>query len=193
MPKTRSTRARIRRLASLLVAGAGAVLGGCSNSGSYTLRWQFADQFESGDCGRVGVSGIQIAATRSDGSQSTIAVPCALGFYDGSLDQGSWTLSLVALDASGKPKEPAPGCQPTVPPGTTVLRGQTASPVEIHAGEQAAPIQPVFLPPLPQCCDGVDNDRDGRVDLDDSDCADDPNGTAECLPTDGVLCPDTSL
>ena len=136
--------------------------------------------FQTGDCGLAGVSGIGIAATRSDAAQSTTAVPCALGFYDGSLDEGSWTLALVALDASGQPKEP---------PGSGLLRGQTASPVEIHTGEQAAPIPPIVLPPLPQCRDGVDNDLDGRVDLDDPDCAGNPDGPAECVPADGVVCP----
>jgi hypothetical protein len=185
--------------------GAGVFAGGCSNSGSYTLKWQFnekvasdpTDSFKPGDCGRVGVSGIGIAATRSDGKQSSIAVPCGLGFYDGSLDAGSWTLALVALDASGQPKVPIANEPPNEPP---LLRGQTAdnSPVEIHAGEQAAPIPSVFLPPLQQCQDGVDNDLDGRVDLDDPDCVNpdgtpNPTGPAECVPADGVSCPDTSL
>ncbi len=192
---SRFGRTRIRRLASrLLTAGVGvfALAGGCSNSGSYTLKWQFATAgFMPGDCGRVGVSGIGIAATRSDGSQSSIAVPCGLGFYGGSLDAGSWTLALVALDATGNPKEP-------LSTGTNLLRGQTASPVEIHTGEQAASIPAVLLPPLPQCRDGVDNDLDGRVDLDDPDCLNpdgtpNPTGPAECVPADGVPCPDTSL
>ncbi len=178
-------RALIHGLAlCLLGAGVGAGSGGCSNNGSYTLSWQFAAEFKSGDCGRVGVSAIGIAATRSDGAQDARAVPCALGFYDGSLDQGSWTLALVALDASGTPKEP---------PGSGLLRGQTASPVEIHSGDHAAPIPPVTLPPLPQCRDGVDNDLDGRVDLDDLDCAGNPEGAAECVAADGVPCPDTTL
>jgi hypothetical protein len=180
-------RSRIRTLGFCLV-GAAAMAGGCSNNGSYRVEWQFRNpplQFQTGDCGLAGVSGIGIAATRSDGAQSAIAVPCALGFYDGSLDQGSWTtLALVALDASGQVKEP---------PDSGRLRGQTTSPVEIHAGEKAAPIPPILLPPLPQCRDGVDNDLDGRVDLDDPDCAGYREGAAECVPADGVPCPDTTL
>jgi hypothetical protein len=184
-----SGRTRIRRLASRLLTvgvGVGVLAGGCSNSGSYTLSWRFADTFQTGDCGRVGVTGIGIAATRSDGAQSSIAVPCGLGFYDGSLDAGSWTLALVALDATGNPKEP-------LSTGTNLLRGQTASPVEIHTGEQAADIPSVLLPPLPQCRDGVDNDLDGRVDLDDLDCARDPlggNRLSECGASDGASCYD---
>ena len=37
----------------------------------------------------------------------------------------------------------------------------------------------VTFRPLPACMDGVDNDGDGRVDLDDPDCADDPYGKHE--------------
>ena len=33
--------------------------------------------------------------------------------------------------------------------------------------------------PRAACSDGVDNDRDGRVDLDDPDCQNDPRGTTE--------------
>ena len=161
---------------------ASALGGGCSKSGSYRVDWQFADSFKSGDCGRVGVGGIRISATRADGSLGDArAVPCGPGFYEGSLDQGSWTLSLVALDVEGQVKEQEAN--------TGNLTGMTGS-VEIQTGEMAAPIPPVFLPPLPQCRDGVDNDRDGRVDLDDADCANNREGPTECGTTDGASCND---
>jgi hypothetical protein len=176
-------RARTHGLALCLLV-ASAVLGGCNNNGSYEVRWQFADSFVAGDCGRVGVQGIAITATKSGGSQAAVSVPCALGFYDGSLEEGTWTLALVALDASGQVKEQRPG--------STLLSSQAAGPVEIRAGEHAAAIPPVTLMPLPQCRDGVDNDLDGRVDLDDADCnnADGPNpdGPTECGATDGPSC-----
>jgi hypothetical protein len=35
----------------------------------------------------------------------------------------------------------------------------------------------VVLTPLPACADGIDNDCDGRVDLDDPSCQDDPRGS----------------
>jgi hypothetical protein len=38
---------------------------------------------------------------------------------------------------------------------------------------------PFTFPTLPACMDGVDNDGDGRVDLDDPDCANNPYGTHE--------------
>lgn len=186
-------RARIGGLGfHILAAGAllagGALSGGCSKTGSYRIDWQFADTslptnapFQSGDCGRVGVGGIRITAS-SGGSQDVRAVPCGPGFYEGSLDPGSWTLTLVALDAAGQVKEQEPG--------TGKLTGMGS--VEIQTGDMAPAIPSVFLPPLPQCRDGVDNDRDGRVDLDDADCSD-ANGLnreldAECGATDGPSC-----
>jgi hypothetical protein len=33
-----------------------------------------------------------------------------------------------------------------------------------------------------ECMDGIDNDGDGRADLDDPDCAGDPAGTQEATP-----------
>ena len=179
--KTGSSRTLHLPLAVGVLLAASALGGGCSKSGSYRVDWQFADNFQSGDCGRVGVGGVRITAS-SGGSLDVRAVPCGPGFYEGSLDPGSWTLTLVALDAAGQVKDPDAG--------TTYLNGQVASPVEIHTGEMAAATPPVFLPPLPQCRDGVDNDRDGRVDLDDADCANNRDGPTECGATDGASCHD---
>ena len=184
-----AARARIHGLVlCLLGAGASAMTGGCNNNGSYRINWEFTpplehgtSSFQPGDCGRVGVQGIAITATKSDNSQSLVSVPCGLGFYDGSLPEGSWTLGLVALDANGQDKEPG---------DTGLLRGHTdmASPVEIQAGKHAAPIPVVTLTPQPQCRDGVDNDLDGRVDLDDPDCAGNPDLPTECGATDSPSC-----
>jgi hypothetical protein len=182
-------RARIGGLGLCLLA-ASTLAGGCSKTGSYRVDWQFADTalptkgpFQSGDCGRVGVGAIRITAS-SGGSDDVRAVPCGTGFYEGTLDPGSWTLTLVALDGAGQIKEQEPG--------TGNLTGTGL--VEVQTGEMAPAIPPVFLPPLPQCRDGVDNDRDGRVDLDDADCRD-ANGPnreldAECGVTDGASCHD---
>ena len=61
------------------------------------------------------------------------------------------------------------GGQPLVPTATAVI-----------AEGPTVPLDPeiVDLTPRPACEDGVDNDRDGRVDLDDSGCAP-SNGAAE--------------
>ena len=39
-----------------------------------------------------------------------------------------------------------------------------------------------FATRRPECKDGIDNDGDGRVDLDDSECGGDPTGGSECTP-----------
>ena len=97
-----------------------------------------------------------------------MSVPCGLGFYDGSLGAGSWTLALVALDATGQAKEPAATGLSARPDGY----GEPGR----DPGRRARRADPgVTLTPLPQCRDGVDNDLDGRVDLDDPDCAGNPD------------------
>ena len=145
-----AARARIHGLVlCLLGAGASATTGGCNNNGSLPdqlgvhvpRRLAARRSFQPGDCGRVGRSGHRDHRDESGrfGSR-VVSVPCGLGFYDGSLAAGSWTLELVALDAIGQDKEPA---------DTGLLRGQTdmASPVEIHTGKHAAPIPVVTLTP----------------------------------------------
>jgi len=80
-----AARARIHGLVlCLLLAGASATTGGCNNNGSYRINWEFtppladgtsSSSFQPGDCGRVGVQGIAITATKSDNSQSLVSVP----------------------------------------------------------------------------------------------------------------------
>jgi hypothetical protein len=153
---------------------------GCSNSGSYRVSWAFnADgMFVVGSCGASGVSAISIAGTTPDGSTDDAIAPCAPGSFTRSLAPGTWTLNLIALDATGHVKEPAE---------TGLLRGvATVSVVE----DQLTVVDPVVvLTSLPQCRDGVDNDRDGRVDLDDPDCAGEREKMLECS-TPVQPCPD---
>jgi len=193
-----AARVRIQGLTlCLLGVGATAALGGCNNNGSYRVFWQFAipsspstSSFQPGDCARVGVAGIAITATKSGNSQAAISVPCGLGFYDGSLGEGSWTLGLVALNATGQPQTANVSTDSSMPVIVGPPSG-TTDPVEIHAGQHVVATPSVFLMPLPPCADGVDNDLDGRVDLDDPDCAGNPGGTTECGATDGPSCAKT--
>ena len=171
---------------------------GCGNDGSYEVKWTFfasvspsdgtsvVKPFTPGDCGKTGVSGIMITGTKADGSQDRPVVPCAPGTYTRSLGAGTWTLELTALDAGGHIKEPAASGLLRGPPDGAPLM------VVVTDGQVTSVQAPVLLPPLPACRDGVDNDRDGRVDLDDPDCAGDPNGPHECVPTASGPCPDTS-
>jgi hypothetical protein len=167
---------------------------GCGSDGSYTVTWAFfmsADSpsvpvFAPGDCGKVGVTAIAITATNG-GSQDRPVVACAPGGSTRSLTPGTWTLVLTALDAEGHLKDPPDsGVLPaasndTQPVMVSVTEGQTT----IVEGR-------VYLQPLPQCRDGVDNDHDGRVDLDDPDCANDRAGSYECPHTASGPCLDTT-
>jgi hypothetical protein len=170
-------------LVFFLLAGS-ATLGGCDNNGSFEVAWRFGDPavafapaidsakdggavlvFRPGSCGAAGVSSISIVATRDDGTQSSSLVPCFPGFFTRSVPAGNWTVVVVAIDAEGHVKAP----QPPFVDDHSYLNGQTTA--TVANGERSKTDQPtVFLKPLPQCGDGVDNDCDGRVDLDDPDC-----------------------
>jgi hypothetical protein len=141
---------------------------GCGSNGQYQLSWSFTGAaFQPGDCGAFGVSAISIAGTNENGGTDNPIAPCAPGTFTRKLSAGTWTLVLTALDASGQVKAPAPSDR---------LRGQTTVPVE---DDHLADAGTVTLPPLPQCDDGVDNDHDGRVDLDDADCLGNPENPIE--------------
>ena len=138
---------------------------GCASEGSYQVRWAFTDPavvgFQPGDCGKHGVSAIAIAGTRDDGKLDNPEAACAPGVFTHRLPTGTWTLALAALDATGHPSTAA----------TDYLHGTitlTVAEDQLAGSDQ----EPVVLPPLPACQDGVDNDCDGRVDLDDPGCAD---------------------
>jgi hypothetical protein len=52
----------------------------------------------------------------------------------------------------------------------------TATVVKDTTPEMALPVE---LAPRPECSDGIDNDNDGRIDMDDGDCAGDSNTATE--------------
>ena len=114
-----------------------------------------------------------------------MVVSCGPGTFTGKLSQGTWTLALTSLDAEGNEKEPA---------ASGLLRGAVQTPFDVKDGELTVVADRVVLQPLPECRDGVDNDHDGRVDLDDPDCAGNPEGTAECVAVadGGPACPDST-
>jgi hypothetical protein len=153
----------------LVLLGSGLAPGACSNNGKYQLHWTFSPDgsFAEGDCGKHGVSGIAIAGSSSGGVDNPIAA-CSPGVFTREVPAGTWTLRLNALDATGRVKEPAP---------STILSGEVTVTVSDGSLSQTPA---VFLPPQPDCRDGVDNDRDGRVDLDDPGCAGNPEGPSEC-------------
>jgi hypothetical protein len=152
------------------VAGIGGVLlllgqGGCASEGSYEVRWSFGDPalaaFQAGDCGAHGVSAIAIAGRRDDGTVDNPVASCGPGSFTRKLATGTWTLALTAVDAAGQAKTPD---QNYLRGGITIVVPED----QVGGTDQG----PVVLLPLPACQDGVDNDCDGRVDLDDLGCSD---------------------
>ena len=171
----------------------GVILVGCSSHGSYQVSWTFLaasppgaespPPLSPGDCGKYGVSAIAITATSTDSDRDDGTVACAPGRVTRQLSPGTWILALAAVDAEGHLKAPS---------DPDYLRGQPPGPVVVVEDQLVVVASPVFLKPLEQCRDGVDNDRDGRVDLDDPDCAAfDPDNPTACLDEDGstTTCP----
>jgi hypothetical protein len=166
---------------SLACCVGGALLGACGSDGSYQVRWAFSPaaapadpataELNPGGCGKYGVSAIAIAAMRDDGHTDAAIVACAPGTTIRKVATGVWTLKLTALDAAGHVKDPDPD------PTSALLHGATTVTVDEDQLTPAAAV--VLLTPLPECRDGIDNDCDGRVDLDDPGCAGDRQGTAE--------------
>jgi hypothetical protein len=144
---------------------------GCADKGVYEVRWTLTENqdFQAGDCGKHGVSGISITGSIGAGGKDVIAIPCAPGSFKREVPVGDWILVLNGLDADGHPKDPS----------ETLLTGTATAHV---VTDQLASAQPaaVFLKPQAECGDGVDNDGDGRVDLDDPSCAGRADGPKEC-------------
>ena len=90
---------------------------------------------------------------------------CTPGYRNVSVAEGTWTVDVTMLDFQGA----TIGADPSLPSpsGTSTVTVDAPGAVSVH------------LQPAVACSDGVDNDHDGRVDLDDPDCQNDPRGTTE--------------
>jgi hypothetical protein len=159
----------MRRLFGLLLfAGVGAVAAGCSPEGSYRLSWAFRpaggpEEPAQMGCGAHGVDAIRIVATGAEGQQTAI-VPCTDGVTTRKILAATWGFSVHALGPDGAFKEPLPA------EGTNILHANLGE--RAIGADSLVDLDTVFLEPQPACRDGVDNDRDGRVDTDDPQCAD---------------------
>jgi hypothetical protein len=157
-------------------------MAGCGNNGKFRVGWTFHEGLAlvpgSGDCAKHGVSTISIVGSSGGSASPTygVAAACAAGSFAGELPAGTWALHLGAIDGEGRRKEPA---------GSGFLEGDVT--LEVADGQTVEPAAPIFLKPQPTCRDGVDNDGDGRVDLDDPGCAGGPD-TSECDATDPEPC-----
>jgi len=163
---------RLIRPLAPLAAAALLCASGCGPQGRYDLRWRFAAvptgvPATARDCGLHGVDSIAISGSNDSGDGDRGVVACGALHADRSVAPGVWTLLVVALDRDGHPREPDAA--------STLMRARPS--FGVSAGE-TTPVD-IYLEPLPACRDGIDNDADGAVDLDDPDCAGMPEAASE--------------
>jgi hypothetical protein len=164
----------MRRLSLwLLFAAGGIVTGGCASEGTYRLDWGFtsggSEESASIGCGAHGVDSIKIEARGPEGAQDAI-VPCTDGATVRKILAATWGFNIHALGPDGGFKEPLPM------EGTNILH-VFLPPLPIAADKETY-LSRILFEPQPACRDGVDNDRDGRIDTDDPQC-DGPEGPSE--------------
>jgi len=159
-------------LYALCLAG-GLTAVGCTDKGSYQATWSFAGGDLPGPgCGQHGVDAIRVKGASSDGDVDDVITLCAPGGFKHEVPVGDWTFTFQQLDVRGVRIEPKDALDQAIPDPTAAG----------SVGKDAlTELPPVELVARPKCRDGIDNDGDGRIDLDDSDCKGDPNTATECL------------
>jgi hypothetical protein len=149
---------------------------GCTDYGSYTVSWAFppvepagANEPAATGCGKHGVDSIRLTGMSTEGDGAEVTTLCTNGqSFSQSVPVGTWTFTFQQLDVRGGPITPtdAQGYPVPAPTVTATIAVDTETPLAAD---------PIVLTPRPACGDGVDNDAngmpDGRVDLDDPDCA----------------------
>jgi hypothetical protein len=172
-----------RRLAILVAAVF--LLGACGQSGTYNLTWSFMTADGTpGDaasaCGAHGVHAVLVTALTTDGTATSSEIArCTPGHFSHGIAPGTWHFKAQALNALDNPLDDmAAGLKPDAQPDQ----------VDISDGG-SADLMVVFIP-LPECGDGVDNDGDGRVDIDDPDCGCATTGASEAgtAPWSSTMC-----
>jgi hypothetical protein len=148
--------------------------GGCTPEGTVELAWQFPalpggdgePETAAAGCGNHGIDSLLIAGRNDGGDGANIVASCTAGWVRRSVPAGSWSFSFHTLDIQGR-----------------LIRAfddpDAVSDALAVAEDGTAAFPTVTLPPRPACGDTVDNDRDGRIDLDDPECAGNAAGTDE--------------
>ena len=156
----------------ILSLAGGLSAAGCTDHGSYKVSWTFVggEAPESG-CGQHGVDTIHVTGASTAGDGEDVVTLCAQHEFSHEVPVGDWTFTFHQQDVRGRPIMPTDAQGQPIPDPTataTVVKDTTLDP----------PLT-VELVPRPECSDGIDNDGDGRIDLDDDDCAGDPNTATE--------------
>jgi hypothetical protein len=171
----------MRRLRGSLALGVIAcalapAIAGCGSKGSYRISWTFPDGMDAASgCGFHGVDGIRITGASSGGDGEDITAVCSAGSMVHSVPPGSWAFAIHSLDVIGQLIHPLVQAD-----DRTDKDGAPMIPIDEGKLTDIQP--PLVVQPRPQCSDGVDNDRDGLVDLADPDCQGDSSGASE-LPS----------
>jgi hypothetical protein len=158
---------------------------GCGSDGTYMASWKFfttPDATAEGDptqeatvaCGAHGVDAIQVSAVSSGGDHHQTTALCTRGVMSDGLGTGQWQFTFRQLDARGD----------VIPLPEGMSDPQRSG--EIKSSEPTD-LGTVVFARRPACADGVDNDRDGRIDLNDPDCGDDPKRDSESADTAAAL------
>ncbi len=123
-------------------------------------------------CGLHGVDTIRVTGASTAGDGEDVITLCAPGVFTHEVPVGDWTFAFHQLDVRGRPITPIDAQGQPVPDPTATGTVSTDTTSDLDPGT-------VELTARPECSDGIDNDRDGRVDLDDDDCMGDPNTAIE--------------
>ena len=161
-----------RSWSRMLCLAGGLWAAGCTDYGSYRMSWIFApDEPASTGCGQHGVDSIRMIGMSTEGDGAEVTTLCTTkqpglpddAAFSHSVPVGTWTFTVQQLDVRGRPISPtdAQGYPLPDPTATATVAADTDTPLYPD---------PIVLTPRPECGDGVDNDVDGRVDLDDPEC-----------------------
>ena len=162
----------------IICLAGGVSAAGCTDYGSYQVSWQFVGPEGANiGCGKHGVDSIRVVGTSKEGDRADAAAACTDGGLTHSVPVGTWTFSIHQIDIRGQLIDPLnENLEPVAPTAAAVIGDGNTVKLDPEIVE---------LTPRPACSDGIDNDIDGRVDLDDPQCTTDPsvgpdpNGTAE--------------
>src|SRR4051812_30006283 len=148
----------------ILFLGGGLLAAGCTDHGSYTVSWTFVGGEAAGSgCGLHGVDTIHVTGASTAGDGEDVITLCAPGQFSHEVPVGDWTFTFHQQDVRGRAITPTDAQGEAIPDPTATATVVKDKPLETPLA--------VELAPRPECSDGIDNDGDGRVDLDDDGCA----------------------
>ena len=153
---------------------------GCTDHGTYTVTWSFSTGEGAGaGCGAHGVNTIRVTGSSTKGDGDDVVTLCAGiarmpdGKFTHEVPVGDWTFAFHQLDVRGRPIVLLDDQGQPIP-------DQTATAAVVAGQSTDVDPNPIVFTPRPECSDGIDNDSDGRIDLDDSGCMGDPSTALEC-------------